>query len=339
MAIDIACFSDADAVSADARGALDRQRQHRLFDRLDWYRLILEHCPPGGVPLIVRARDEGAAAWLFLVRNGDQAAALANWYTFETGLIEEGAATLHLAAAIARHLRQTERIAVIDLFPIPEARMTALSSAFRSAGWQGRSVAASTNWSMFVSSMDWEQFLKGRPARLRNTIRRRARNNYSIEILSYFDDDKWDIYEHIYRGSWKPEEGSPAMLRALACQQGEAGTLRLGLAFDEGKPVAAQFWLVENGAATIHKLAHVEAARGKSPGTILTAAMFRHAIEQDKVTRIDFGTGDDAYKADWMDQVNPLYRLRFYNLRKLPGIIAWVRDSLSAARQAIRRAR
>ena len=88
------------------------------------------------------------------------------------------------------------------------------------------------------------------------------------------------------RRAGSPQEGSPAFLRALAEQEGAAGTLRLGIAYDAGgRAVAAQFWLVEDGVATIHKLAHREDARAGSPGSLLSQAMFRAAIDDDRVDR------------------------------------------------------
>src|SRR3546814_10437210 len=90
----------------------------------------------------------------------------------------------------------------------------------------------------------------------------------------------------------------------------------MGIARSDGLAVAAQLWTVENGVALIHKLAHREDAGAGSPGTLLSHAMFRHVIDTDKVTRIDFGTGDDAYKRDWMESVRPLYQIDFYNLRR-----------------------
>jgi CelD/BcsL family acetyltransferase involved in cellulose biosynthesis len=37
--------------------------------------------------------------------------------------------------------------------------------------------------------------------------------------------------------------------------------------------------------------------------------LFEHVIDQDRVALIDFGTGDDAYKRDWMEEIRPRYRL------------------------------
>src|SRR3546814_3591088 len=90
--------------------------------------------------------------------------------------------------------------------------------------------------------------------------------------------------------------GHPALLRAFAEAEGAGGRLRMGIARIEGVPVAAQYWTVEDGTAFIHKLAHVEDSLKASPGTLLSAALFRHVIEIDGVKRVAFGTGNDAYK-------------------------------------------
>ena len=91
-----------------------------------------------------------------------------------------------------------------------------------------------------------------------------------------------------------------------------AGALRLGLAYIDGKPVAAQFWTSENGTALIHKLAHDERHMHASPGTLLSAALFQHVIDVDKVDVIDFGTGSDAYKREWMEEVRERFRLDMF---------------------------
>lgn len=339
MAIDISVFTDLDAVEADADGALDRSRQANLFDRLAWYRLLRDHCPLPGTLLVLRARNENGAAWLFLLDQGRQAAAFANWYSFDTGPITSGVADSTLVEALAHHLRTVRRYRTVTLLPLGRDRLAATIAPFRAAGWIGLSREATANWTL-APSRDWQSYIDNRPSRLRNILRRKLKMiDLSIMIERHFSEEVWQSYERIYASSWKPREGSPAFLKALARQESDAGTLRLGLALDGEEPLAAQLWLVENGTATIHKLAHVETRRRNSPGTILTAAMFRHAIEQDKVARIDFGTGDDAYKTDWMDQRQPLYRLCLFNPATAQGLLGAVRESLSTVRAVIRRAR
>jgi CelD/BcsL family acetyltransferase involved in cellulose biosynthesis len=165
---------------------------------------------------------------------------------------------------------------------------------------------------------------------LRSTLKRKAgKAVFETQIFDRFDDSAWADYEAVYADSWKPEEGSPAFLRAMAEAEGAAGCVRIGICRIDGVAVAAQFWTVENGVAYIHKLAHRISAHELSPGTILSAALFRHVIDVDRVGSIDFGTGNDAYKADWMDASAPLDRVIAYNLRTPAGIFGAAKAKLS----------
>jgi hypothetical protein len=161
----------------------------------------------------------------------------------------------------------------------------------------------------------WEN---ARPSCARQTERKAKSVEVAYSVYNEFSSDAWSEYEDVYRASWKPTEGSPAFLRALAEQEGAAGTLRLGIARKDGRPIAAQFWLVENGIATIHKLAYREDAKPLSPGTLLSMTMFRHVIDVDRVEGIDFGLGDEPYKADWMDRREPVGRMTAYTCGRCP---------------------
>jgi CelD/BcsL family acetyltransferase involved in cellulose biosynthesis len=86
---------------------------------------------------------------------------------------------------------------------------------------------------------------------------------------------------------------------------------------------------VENGVALIHKLAHRESAAETSPGTVLSAAMFRHVIDVDNVDIIDFGTGNDHYKADWMDGNTPLMQIMAHNPLTPAGLAGAAKAGLS----------
>ncbi|MXO56861.1 GNAT family N-acetyltransferase [Altererythrobacter gangjinensis] len=143
---------------------------------------------------------------------------------------------------------------------------------------------------------------------MRATLKRKMKK-VEIEILNRFDPDAWATYEAIYQSSWKPEEGKPELLRNFARSEGAAGRIRLALAHHKGKAVAAQFWTVDRNTAYIHKLAHLEEHSALSAGTTLSAALFEHVIDIDRVTTIDYGTGNDPYKSDWMEVDRPRYRI------------------------------
>ncbi len=62
------------------------------------------------------------------------------------------------------------------------------------------------------------------------------------------------------------------------------------------RPIAAHRWTPERGPAILHKRAHGEASRAQTPGTVLTAWMIRRRIDEEQVTTLDFGHGDDRSK-------------------------------------------
>lgn len=318
LASEVKLFDNLDAVERDAVGALDRERRPSLFDRLSWFRLLERHCVPGPL-LAARAGN----SWLFLTVEGRRARSYAAWYSLRVGPIGETAG----AQMIAKALRS--RLSRIELSPLAEPEL--LADAFRRAGWLVRSEPATISWQVDTSGQDFAAYWARRPSRLRNTAARKAKAaGLDLAIHRSFDEAAWAAYEAIYEKSWKGEEGSPAFLRAFAEQEGAAGTLRLGIASKDSVPIAAQLWTIENGEAWIHKLAYAEEAKALSPGTVLSMAMFRAALDEDHVRRIDYGTGDDAYKRDWMEERRTLWRLTAYNPATLDGLLGAARVAASA---------
>lgn len=333
MAIEVELFDDLDAVAHDAAGALDRAHQSSLHDRLDWFSLTREEIAPDTRLVIARAEEGDHRAWLFLADDaGRRAEALASWYTLAFRPIFAGrpddVRRIELLAAIGRALGP--RFDRLTFAPLPEGDARSLADGFGAAGWRSASDQATVNWRADVSGKSFEEYWQARPGEVRSTVRRKAATpSLRYRLHDSFDAELWADYERVYARSWKPAEGSPAFLRRLAEMEGAAGTLRLGALYRNDVPIAAQFWLVENKVATIHKLAHVEEAKAFSPGTLLSAAMFRHVIDGDRPNVIDFGTGDDAYKADWMDGAVPLYHLDLYRVGTIADRLGSARDALS----------
>jgi CelD/BcsL family acetyltransferase involved in cellulose biosynthesis len=328
-------FDDLSTAEQSARGELDRASQPSLFDRFGWFKLLWKHCPPGKAPLIARARAEQTDAWLFLARTSDnEAVALANWYTLSFRPIFTGdapeATRRALLIAIARRL--AGGLARISLAPVPNADGSAdlIVAAFRKAGWIAEIMPKTRSWTANVKGKSFDEFWAARPGQVRSTFERKSKKfDLKVKIHTKYSDAAWEDYEEVYADSWKGEEGSPDFVRELVRTEGEAGALRLGIASHEGKAVAAQLWTVENGVAIIHKLAYRDDAREMSPGSILSNAMFRNAIDQDQVRLIDYGTGDDGYKADWMDKREELYTITLYNPRRISGLTGAARSGLS----------
>ena len=272
------------------------------FGRRDWFALLVE---AGQQPLIACAEDRGRAAALALTPANGRIEPLRNWYSFTW---RPHGSDPTLFAALARDLRgRTHRV---TLWPVPDEDGSAstLARAFQSTGWRVSIERCADNHVLPVSGRSFAEYWSVRPGQMRTTLKRKAKK-VTVDILDRFDSAAWAEYEAIYAESWKGEEGDPALLRRFAEGEGAAGRIRLGIARHDGAAVAAQFWTVEDGTAYIHKLAHRESARHLSAGTTLSAALFERAIDIDRVDVIDFGTGNDAYKADWMEEVRPRYRI------------------------------
>ena len=296
-------------VQAAWADALGRGCQRAPFDRLEWWSALHELCLPDEQPLFALASEGEARCALALMQRsgGNQLRGLANWYSFWARPVFANGGEA-LLAILARDLAHKARR--ISLEPLAQADAEHTAAAFAAAGWTVRGEQADLNHRVELAGRSFAEYWAARPGRLRETVRRKgAKGAVGLRIADRFDPADWADYEAVYAQSWKPEEGSPAFLRRFAQSEGKAGTLRLALAHIDGRPVAAQLWTVDHGTAYIHKLAHVEDAKTHSPGTLLSHALFAHAIDRDRVTTIDFGTGDDAYKRDWMEDIRPMLRL------------------------------
>ncbi len=283
------------------------------FDRPEWFGMLADS---GLSPVIAVAHNGDDAAALPLMQDGGRMASLANWYSFTwRPLAPAGDVGDALLVRIARHLRG--RAHRVSLAPVPDedASATRLSKAFAAAGWRVEVTRCDTNHVLHVGQRSFDEYWATRPGQLRTTWSRKA-NRVETTIHDRFDPDIWAHYVRIYAESWKPIEGNPEMLRAFAEAEGAAGRLRLGIACRDGTPIAAQFWTVENSVAYIHKLAHLESQRTLSVGTTLSAALFRHVIDRDRVNLIDFGTGDEPYKAHWMEATRPRYQIDCLDMKQ-----------------------
>lgn len=329
-----------DAANDRAKDALSREAQPCLFDRLDWYEQLHATAFLDRKVALIGARMDMAQCWLALTRqSAGHLVSLSNWYSFSWAPAFANARTEITRLALLRTAaREVGRLGWrLTLEPVPDEDGAAelVETAFAQEGWLVRREMCDENHVLHVKGRTFDAYWEGRPGQLRSTVRRKGKKGIvSIRIDRQFSTEAWADYESVYRRSWKPEEGSPEFLRALAEQESVAGTLRLGLAYIDGEPVAAQFWTVENGRALIHKLAHDEDHIRASPGTLLSAALFQHVIDRDGVAIVDFGTGNDGYKRDWMEEMRPRYRLDLFrpaHPASWPYIVRnWLKDRTSA---------
>ena len=163
--------------------------------------------------------------------------------------------------------------------------------------------------------------------KLKNTIKRKIKklektNGYKIHIYSKEEDIIKHIkeYEKIYQLSWKTDEASSEFIHEFILRYAQSGHTRLCIAEINGQTVASQFWLVHNNIALIYKLAYDPDYKSYSIGSILTSKIMEHVIDIDGVKKIDYLSGDDPYKKDWMNQRQELNTIIAYNSRTFHGL-------------------
>ncbi len=301
------------------------------FDRAEWYSLLAQ---TGLTPLIAIASDAENSAALALTQDVGRISPLRNWYSFTwRQLAPAGQHGDQLLAEIARQLKSRGRRVTLEPVPDEDGSATRLARAFSNTGWRVEVTRCDINHVLHIGGQNFAQYWSDRPGPLRTTLKRKAKK-VQVKVLTHFDDRLWDDYERIYSSSWKPAEDQPAMLRQFAREEGESGRLRFGMAWHGGEPVAAQCWTVENGTAFIHKLAYLENARKLSAGTTLSACMFEHVIDIDAVSLVDFGTGDQAYKADWMNATRPRYRIDCLDMSQPKAWLDLAKQTINRLREA-----
>ncbi|MFD1103377.1 GNAT family N-acetyltransferase [Sphingobium olei] len=305
-----------------------------LFDRIEWYEALHRHCLAGTSPRIIQAVEGHAEVWMMLASPAPrQATALANWYSFRWAPLflgePDGETRVRLLDAAARQMMHGR--AHVDLYPLEAP--DELLAALRRTGWFAVARPMGGRHLLRVEGRSFADYWSGRPGRLRALVRRKGRADpFALSIHDMLSDALWADYVAVHESSWKEPEpaGGLALLREIAEREGAAGRLRLGFARRDGRAVAAQLWTVEGGAALIHKLNHDRALDARSPGTLLSHAMFAHAIDVDRVETIDYGTGDNAYKSDWMDVRLPLHRIDAFNPRFASAWLPAARTAISA---------
>ena len=340
----IETFVSLDALPDDATSLF--AAAGNFFSTRAWWEIVLAHAiPEEATPRLLLIRQDGVAKALFpmlLDPAGGGLRALTTPYTglYEPLIAPDGTDRAVVFAAFARFCRP---FATVRLDALDQATAAELAAGGSQAGLAVARFDHFGNWYEDVTDLDWASWLSRRPGALRETIRRRTRRAERVagahfELFDCQNDPAAGItaFETAYARSWKEPEPYPAFNPAQIRAAGSLGFARVGVWWIGGTPAAAQFWIVEQGRATVLKLAHDEAFKAHSPGTVLTAWMVRDMIEQEHVVALDFGRGDDAYKQGWVACRRQRVGLMLINPRYPRGMIALARHAMGRIRARLR---
>ncbi len=189
-----------------------------------------------------------------------------------------------------------------------DANLQLLQESLTSSGFQCQRPFRFYNWFLRLEGQSYSEYMRRRPPKLRNTIerkRRKLQREHAIEIriaVGHEVPALMHAYYTVYGASWKAKELYRDFLDGMVARFSQQGWSRLGILSIDGQPVAAQIWFVVEKKASIFRLAYDQHWQHYSPGSILTAELMQHVIDQEQVMEIDFLVGNDAYKQDWMTE-------------------------------------
>jgi hypothetical protein len=217
-----------------------------------------------------------------------------------------------------------------------DSRIIGLQRAMETAGYNCERIFRLYNWILRVQGRSYEDYMAARPARLRNTITRKMRKldrEHGYEIRLFTGDEvpqAMPDYYTVYSASWKANEQYVEFLDGIVEYFSRPGWSRLAVLYVKGQPIAAQLWFVLHGKANIFRLAYDEAWKNYSPGSILTRFLMEYVIDTDKVEEIDFLTGNDTYKQDWMSDRRERFALSCVKSVKPAGACQRLVESLKS---------
>ena len=343
-------YNHPDALPAQVQAFLSEAEVRNIGFGGDWYRNLIKTVYPDdpGVRFYTLHKNDKILAVLPLRSRKVGATlklnSLTNFYTtLYEPVLDRSIQSAELAEIFARVQSDFPRFASLTLSPMDTAAdaYQVLLGAMRIRGLQPFEYFSFGNWYLPCTGT-WTDYLAGRSGTLRSTIKRMtkklAADGGTLEILTDPKDIAIGIaaYSEVYAASWKRPEEFPEFMPGLLKQCADKGYLRLGLARLKGKPIAAQVWIVAHGRAEIYKVAYHESYKAYAPGTLVTALLMQHAIEEDQVREVDYLIGDDAYKKTWMSHRRERWGVVAYNPRSVGGICGIAVESLGRASKAWR---
>ncbi len=283
----------------------------------------------------VVTEDRVLAILPLLKTEGNSGYSLKHRYTTHYSLLLTQDDQQQVLTCMAEGLAQLPLSALL-LEPVADddTRLNRFQQSMQAAGFNCERVFRFYNWIYRVQAQSYADYMAARPTRLRNTISRKQRklereHGYRIQLYTGQDvPPRMRDYYTVYNASWKANEQYVGFLDGIVAGFSKQGWSRLAVLYVGDMPVAAQLWFVAHAKASIFRLVYDKVWKAYSPGSILTSFLMEHVIDSCKVEEIDFLTGNDAYKQDWMSDRRERFALSCVKNTEPSGRSRWLVESL-----------
>jgi hypothetical protein len=317
--MEFVCYADWEQLPDSVNHLFSQAEKQSVFFSRPWFEnLVANGLDEGGSLLLacVLEGDEVLALLPLSQREGTHYHSLKHLYSSLSTLVLHKDRRPDIFACLTEGLKRLP-VTYLQLDPIAEndPTMHGLQQAMESGGYTCQRYFRFYNWFYPTQGRSFAEYMAERPSRVRNTIGRKQRklareHEYRVQLFTADDlEQGLADYQAVYKASWKAHEQFDRFVEGLAQSLASHDWLRLAVLYIDNNPAAAQFWFVVHGKASIFKLVYDQQWKRYSPGTILTAYLMEHVIDVDRVEQIDFLTGNDAYKQEWMSDRRERWRL------------------------------
>lgn len=305
------CYSDWDQLPESADDLFKQGEKHSLFYSRPWFENLSTSLDDDETMLLTCVLDgHRLMAILPLIKSGENSLLpLKHRYTMHFSMLLADNDQQQVLACLAEGLSQLPiRSLLLEPVAKDDNNINGLQQNLEAAGFSCERLFRLYNWIYRVKGQTFKDYMAARPARLRNTISRKQRklereHGYQVRLFTGEEvPGAMSDYYAVYTASWKANEQYVEFLDGIVAGFSRPGWSRLAVLYVRGQPIAAQLWFVVGGNASIFRLAYDKEWKSYSPGSILTSFLLEYVIDIDQVKQIDFLTGNDAYKQDWMSE-------------------------------------
>lgn len=316
------CYSDWDQLPDSANALFEQGEKESIFFSRPWFENLAKALDDDQIMVLacVVAGNKVMAILPLIKSTGNNFLSLKHRYTTHYSLLLTDSAQdqdqQQILTCLAQGLNQLPlRSLLLEPIADNDSRIVGLQAIMEAAEYRCERYFRLYNWIYRVQGQSFTDYMAARPAWLRNTISRKKRKldrEHGYEIRLFTGEEvpqAMSDYYAVYTASWKANEQYVDFLDGIVEGFSRPGWSRLAVLYVKGQPVAAQLWFVLRGKASIFRLSYDKAWKQYSPGSILTSFLMEYVIDTDKVEEIDFLTGNDTYKQDWMSDRRERYAL------------------------------